>query len=40
MSRAVTTRVAQSGASYGRYARTGGPVKTEDDPLDPTPVKG
>jgi 2-alkyl-3-oxoalkanoate reductase len=32
--------VAQSGASYGRYARTGGPVKTEDDPLDPTPVKG
>lgn len=25
--------------SYGsnRYARTGGPVKTEDDPLDPTP---
>ncbi len=32
--------VAQSGASYGRYAREGGPVKTEDDPLDPTPVKG
>jgi nucleoside-diphosphate-sugar epimerase len=28
--------VAQSFASY-RYARTGGPVKTEDDPLDPTP---
>jgi nucleoside-diphosphate-sugar epimerase len=28
--------IAQSFASY-RYARTGGPVKTEDDPLDPTP---
>jgi 2-alkyl-3-oxoalkanoate reductase len=28
--------VAQSFASY-RYAREGGPVKTEDDPLDPTP---
>jgi 2-alkyl-3-oxoalkanoate reductase len=24
---------AQSGAAYGRYARQGGPVKTEDDPL-------
>ena len=32
--------VAQSGASYGRYAREGGLVKTEDDPLDPTPAKG
>jgi hypothetical protein len=32
--------VAQSVASFGRYAREGGPVKTEDDPLDPTPVKG
>ena len=30
--------VAQSFASY-RYARVGGPVKTEDDPLDPTPVE-
>jgi nucleoside-diphosphate-sugar epimerase len=30
--------VAQSFASY-RYARVGGPVKTEDDPLDPTPVR-
>lgn len=30
-------RVAQSFAS-ARYARVGGPVKTEDDPLDPTPV--
>ncbi len=29
--------VAQSFASL-RYARVGGPVKTEDDPLDPTPV--
>ncbi len=28
--------VAQSFASY-RYAREGGPVKTEDDPLDPNP---
>jgi 2-alkyl-3-oxoalkanoate reductase len=28
--------VAQSFAAY-RYAREGGPVKTEDDPLDPTP---
>jgi nucleoside-diphosphate-sugar epimerase len=29
--------VAQSFAN-ARYARTGGPVKTEDDPLDPMPV--
>jgi nucleoside-diphosphate-sugar epimerase len=29
--------LAQSFASY-RYAREGGPVKGEDDPLDPTPV--
>jgi nucleoside-diphosphate-sugar epimerase len=29
--------VAQSYASI-RYARVGGPVKTEEDPLDPTPV--
>jgi nucleoside-diphosphate-sugar epimerase len=29
--------VAQSFASF-RYAREGGPVKTEDDPLDPAPV--
>jgi nucleoside-diphosphate-sugar epimerase len=28
--------VAQS-VAYWRYAREGGPVKTEDDPLDPTP---
>ncbi len=31
--------VAQSFASY-RYARVGGPVKTEDDPLDPSPPAG
>jgi nucleoside-diphosphate-sugar epimerase len=29
--------VAQSVATFSRYARVGGPVKTEDDPLDPTP---
>jgi nucleoside-diphosphate-sugar epimerase len=29
--------ITQSYAS-ARYARTGGPVKSEDDPLDPTPV--
>ena len=33
----VSRFIAQSFASY-RYAREGGPVKTEDDPLDPTPV--
>jgi 2-alkyl-3-oxoalkanoate reductase len=32
----ITRFVAQSFASY-RYAREGGPVKTEDDPLDPDP---
>ena len=31
--------VAQSFAAM-RYARTGGPVKTEDDPLDTTPLHG
>jgi nucleoside-diphosphate-sugar epimerase len=31
--------VAQSVAAFSRYAREGGPVKTEDDPLDPTPPK-
>jgi nucleoside-diphosphate-sugar epimerase len=31
--------VAQSVAGYGAYARTGGAVKTEQDPLDPTPVR-
>ena len=29
--------VAQSVAGFSRYAREGGPVKIEDDPLDPTP---
>jgi len=31
--------VAQSVAAFSRYAREGGPVKTEDDPLDPTPPR-
>ena len=31
--------VAQSVAGFSRYAREGGPVKTEDDPVDPTPPK-
>jgi nucleoside-diphosphate-sugar epimerase len=31
--------VAQSVAGYGAYARTGGMVKTEDDPLDPAPAR-
>jgi 2-alkyl-3-oxoalkanoate reductase len=31
--------VAQSVAAFSRYAREGGPVKTEDDPLDPRPPK-
>lgn len=31
--------VAQSVAAFSRYAREGGPVKTEDDPLDPMPPK-
>ena len=35
----VSRFVAQSFASM-RYAREGGPVKTEDDPLDLTPVAG
>jgi nucleoside-diphosphate-sugar epimerase len=30
--------VAQSVAGYSRYAREGGPVKTEDDRLDPAPA--
>jgi nucleoside-diphosphate-sugar epimerase len=29
--------VAQGVAGYGTYARTGGPVKSEEDPLDPAP---
>jgi nucleoside-diphosphate-sugar epimerase len=35
----VTRFVAQSYASM-RYARVGGPVKSEDDPLDASPVEG
>jgi len=35
----VTRLVAQS-VAYPRYAREGGLVKTEDDPLDPDPVSG
>jgi nucleoside-diphosphate-sugar epimerase len=31
--------VAQGFASYGAYVRTGGPVKSEEDPLDPTPTR-
>ena len=31
--------VAQSVAGFGAYGRTGGAVKTEEDPLDPTPAR-
>src|SRR5919112_225149 len=31
--------VAQGVGGYGAYARTGGPVKTEDDPLDTAPAR-
>ena len=31
--------VAQGVAGYGAYARSGGPVKSEEDPLDPAPVR-
>ncbi len=31
--------VAQGVGGYGMYVRTGGPVKTEEDPLDPTPAR-
>ena len=31
--------VAQGVSGYGAYARPGGPVKSEEDPLDPTPVR-
>ena len=31
--------VAQGIAGYGAYVRTGGPVKSEEDPLDPTPAR-
>jgi nucleoside-diphosphate-sugar epimerase len=35
----VSRFVAQSFASF-RYAHEGGPVKTEDDPIEPTPLAG
>ena len=31
--------VAQGVGAYGMYARTGGPVKNEEDPLDATPAR-
>src|ERR671910_1558878 len=31
--------VAQGIAGYGAYARTGAPIKREEDPLDPTPAR-
>ena len=31
--------VAQGVSSYGMYMRTGGPIKSEEDPLDPTPAR-
>jgi nucleoside-diphosphate-sugar epimerase len=31
--------VAQGVGAYGAYLRTGGPVKSEEDPLDPTPAR-
>src|SRR5215471_338881 len=31
--------VAQGVAGYAAYVRTGGPVKSEQDPLDPTPAR-
>jgi len=31
--------VAQGVATFGAYARNGGPVKSEEDPLDPAPPK-
>jgi nucleoside-diphosphate-sugar epimerase len=31
--------VAQGVAGYGAYARSGGPVKSEEDPLDPAPAR-
>jgi nucleoside-diphosphate-sugar epimerase len=35
----VRRLVAQSVAAYSRYAREGGPVKTEDDPVDSAPMR-
>jgi nucleoside-diphosphate-sugar epimerase len=39
--RAVGVRrfVAQGVGAYGAYARTGGPIKSEEDPLDPAPPR-
>src|SRR5918993_2897809 len=34
---AVGVRRVVGPSNYGLYARTGGPVKSEDDPVDPTP---
>jgi nucleoside-diphosphate-sugar epimerase len=31
--------IAQGVGAYGMYMRAGGPVKTEEDPLDPTPAR-
>jgi nucleoside-diphosphate-sugar epimerase len=31
--------VAQGVAAYGAYVRTGGPIKSEEDPFDPTPPR-
>src|ERR671929_1995589 len=31
--------VAQGVATFGAYARSGGPVKSEEDPLDPAPAR-
>src|SRR3954452_5008370 len=31
--------VAQGVCAYGAYARAGGPVKSEEDPLDPAPAR-
>jgi nucleoside-diphosphate-sugar epimerase len=36
---AVRRFVAQGVGAYGAYVRTGGPVKSEEDPLDPTPAR-
>jgi nucleoside-diphosphate-sugar epimerase len=35
----VSRFVAQGIASYGAYVRTGGPVKSEEEPFDPTPAR-
>jgi nucleoside-diphosphate-sugar epimerase len=35
----VARFVAQSNGAYFSYERTGGPVKSEEDPLDPTPPR-